>query len=206
MCPRVRRPPRIQESGLSALLGGLADHRERLAAAWIEVALAAYPAEAQGFFAKSTDQFRNPVGATIAEAIGALTDGLLRGADPASLRGPLDDLVRIRAVQGLGPAVALRFVFELRAVARKVMAEAGCPEAPAGTGVYIEQWVDALGLLSFELYAAARERIWEIRNRDVTARTYSLLKRAGAVEEDEDSRDRPASGRRPVHVKGGREE
>jgi hypothetical protein len=191
---------------LRSLLAVLADHRERLVESWLEAAMASYPAEAQGFFLKSTDPFRNPVGATIAGAIGALADGFLAGADPASLRGPLDDIVRIRAVQGLGPAAALRFVFELKAVARKVMAEAGGPEAPAETGVHIEQWVDALGLLSFELYAAARERIWEIRNRDVTARTYSLLKRAGAVEEDEDSRDRPASGRRPVHVKGGREE
>jgi len=144
--------------------------------------MAGYPAEAQGFFLKSTDPFRNPVGATIAGAIGALADGFLAGVDPASLRGPLDDIVRIRAVQGLGPAAALRFVFELKQVVRTVLAEAGCPEKLAQDGVFLESWVDALGLASFELYAAARERIWEIRNRDVTARTYSLLKRAGAVE------------------------
>ncbi len=168
--------------------------------------MTSYPAEAQGFFMKSTDPFRNPVGATIAGALGALADGLLAGTDPASLRGPLDDIVRIRAVQGLGPAAALRFVFELKQVVRTTLHEAGSPEVLAHDGDYLESWVDALGLMSFELYAAARERIWEIRNRDVTARTYSLLKRAGAVEEDEDSRDRPALGRRPVHVKGGREE
>jgi len=168
--------------------------------------MASYPAEAQGFFLKSTDPFRNPVGATIAGAIGALADGLLAGVDPTSLRGPLDDIVRIRAVQGLGPAAALRFVFELKQVVRTVLDEAGCSERLTQDGVSLESWVDALGLASFELYAAARERIWEIRNRDVTARTYSLLKRAGAVEEDEDSCGRPASGRRSVHVKGGREE
>lgn len=168
--------------------------------------MAGYPAEAQGFFLKSTDPFRNPVGATIAGAIGALADGFLTGVDPASLRGPLEDIVRIRAVQGLGPAAALRFVFELKQVVRTVLAEAGCPEKLAQDGVFLESWVDALGLASFELYAAARERIWEIRNRDVTARTYSLLKRAGAVEEDDDSSGRPVTGRRPVHVKGGREE
>ncbi len=108
--------------------------------------MTSYPAEAQGFFMKSTDPFRNPVGATIAGALGALADGLLAGTDPASLRGPLDDIVRIRAVQGLGPAAALRFVFELKAVVRTSSHEAGIRRRWRDDGVYLESWVDALGL------------------------------------------------------------
>jgi len=184
----------------------LADHRDRFVGAWLDAMMASYPAEARGFFEKSTDPFRNPVGATIAEAIGALADGLLSGADAASLRGPLDDIVRIRAVQELKPALALRFIFELKQVVRSTLTEAGCPEKLAHDSLDLESWVDSLALLGFELHVAARERIWEIRNRDVTARTYSLLKRAGAVEDDDDSYGRPASGRRPVHLKGGQEE
>lgn len=205
-CGAGRRLRVTGTQDVNELLRTLADRRSQLVAAWLDALMADYPAEAQGFFQRSADPFRNPVGATLAQAIGVLADGLLAGADPAALRGPLDDIVRIRAVQGLGPATALRFVFELKRVARAALADAGRPEGLDVEEARLDSWVDSLGLLAFELYAAARERIWEIRNRDLTARTYSLLKRAGALEDDVPAGVPSAPGRRPVHLKGGQEE
>ena len=43
--------------------------------------------------------------------------------------------------------------------------------------------IDKLALQAFTVYVRCRERVYELRAREATARTYSLLKRAGALTE-----------------------
>jgi len=190
---------------MRAILEGLAPRRDELVAGWLEVLLASYPDEARSFFGKTADQFRNPVGETLATGVASLVDGLLAGAEPAALSGPLEDLVRIRAVQSLSVDAALGFVLDLRHVIRRTLGPEALEPRMVGELASLDRWVDTLALLAFDRYLGCRERVWEIRNRDITARTYSLLKRAGAIDEDDSGSGHGVPGRRPVHLKGGRE-
>jgi RsbT co-antagonist protein rsbRD N-terminal domain len=156
--------------------------RAALADRWGELVLATYPGPTTAFLLKERDGFRNPVGVTIRNAVQALTDGLLAGDDPGSLAGPVDAVVRVRAVQDFSPAEAAGFVFLFR---RALSLELGeeLAKTPAAELLEIDARIDAVALLAWERYTSCREKISAIRSREATARTYALLKRAGLLED-----------------------
>ena len=158
------------------------DRRSALADRWVELVLATYPRPTTAFLLKERDGFRNPVGVTIRDAIGALTGGLLAGDDPGSLAASVDAVVRVRAVQDFSPAQAAGFVFLFRR-ALSVELHEELAKTPADELLEIDERIDALALLAWERYTMCREKISAIRTREATARTYALLKRAGLLED-----------------------
>ena len=92
----------------------LREKREALADRWRELVLESYPPQAVAFLRQEKDGFRNPVGATIRQAIDELTGVLVTGAGPEDPAAALDALVRMRAVQNFSPGQAVGFVFLFR--------------------------------------------------------------------------------------------
>jgi hypothetical protein len=164
------------------LLEILREKREAVADRWRELVLETYPPQSVTFLGKEKDGFRNPVGATIRQAIGDLVEGLTGGADAGVLAGPLDALVRMRAVQGFSPGETVGFVFLFRRALGDVLREE-LETAPAGELLELYARLDEMALAAWDRYAICREKISEIRAREATARTYSLLKRAGLLVE-----------------------
>ena len=165
---------------MSSLFDALREKRGGLAQRWAELVFATYPAQSAPFLSREKDRFRNPLGATIRDELAAIVDVLLDGGGAEAVAGPLDAIVRVRAVQGFAPAEALGFVFQLkRAVAELVGRDAAA--AAAAELLELHARIDELALQAFAIYVGCRERIFELRAREATARTYSLLKRAGAL-------------------------
>ncbi len=160
----------------------LSERKEELTDRWRELVLMSYPPEAVAFLRKEKDGFRNPVGATIRQAIGELTAALVAGPGAAATAAaaPLDALVRMRAVQGFSPAQTVGFVLLFRRALSDVL---GDDLATVGARELLELdgRLDAMALQAWERYAASRDKISEIRAREATARTYALLKRAGLL-------------------------
>ncbi len=173
------------------LLERVRERRQALADRWGDLVLSTYPPETASFLRTERDPFRNPVGTTIRREIGALAEGLLTGADAAALEGPLDAIVKIRAVQALSPAQAIGFVLLFKQALGEVVGESagtGSGDAAARELADLDELhgrVDALTLAACDRYVACRERIFDIRARAATARTYALLKRAGLLSEVE---------------------
>jgi hypothetical protein len=161
----------------------LHDHMSNKKAAildrWFDLILESYPADSSHFLKSKKDRFANPVGQTIARGTGALFEGLLEGADPGRLAPPLEEIVKIRAVQDFPPSEALHFVFLLKRAIREILDAELRGGALAGELAEFESVIDRLGLQAFDLYMGCKATLYEIRAREHRRRAYKLWERAG---------------------------
>lgn len=88
----------------------------------------------------------------------------------------LDSIIRIRAVQDVTPSQALAFVFRLKKVLRE---EEGT--APSGEIDALESRIDAIALISFDLFMKCREKIYDLKANELRNMTFRLLQKAKLV-------------------------
>ena len=142
----------------------LAAKREAVLERWFQAVLATYPADTARFLAGGADPFANPVGHTVREGLGRLYDRFVADVPASELSAAIDGIVRIRAVQEFTPSAAIGFVYTLRAILREELADAALD--PAGQAA-LESGVDRLALVAFDVYMQCREKIFEIRVREI---------------------------------------
>ncbi len=143
------------------LSGALASKRKAILDLWIGRTLDSYTAP--GFFKKSVDPFANPVGSNITAGLTALFDALLAEALPEAYSKPLDQVVRIRAVQEFTPAQAVAPFLELKWVIRQVFSSDKATKVHLGSLDQLDCEIDRIALLAFDMYCACREQLY--RNR-----------------------------------------
>lgn len=153
----------------------LAASRSAVLQRWFQLIVDSYPAGVARFLATEPDRFANPVGRTIRERCADLLDGLLAGQADQELIPALDDIVRIRAVQDFAPSQAVGFVFLLKRALREETGERS-PELGREVAA-LENRVDALACLAFDIYVSCREKIYEIKANELRNRTFKLLER-----------------------------
>lgn len=139
----------------------LSTRKKEILSLWIERTLDSYAAP--GFFKTATDPFANPVGVGIASGLTALFDLLLGNADSQDYRKPLDQVVRIRAVQEFTPAQAVAPFLELKWVVKQVFSN-NKDTRPLLTALdAFDCDIDRMALAAFDLYTECREQLY--RNR-----------------------------------------
>ncbi len=145
----------------------LSKKRSTILTLWFEEALAAYPAVGQNFFRGRKSRFENPVGSTLRESLEGLYGELLRGWEEEKILPFLDPLIRLRAVQQLSPSQTVSFIPALKRIVRHELAQ------ETGGQHLLEEFqdfaaeVDRLTLLSFDLYMSCREKVHEIRIKEL---------------------------------------
>lgn len=172
----------------------LKKNRDRLVREWIDRTLEIFPSDSAKFLRGEKDPFSNPVGSTISTEIGFLFDAFVTAATDEEIAPHLDNLIRVTCIQEVAPSRAISFIFQLKGVIRRELAEA--LEAPAAHAqlARLEARIDRLALCAFDSYARLRERISEIRLQDVKNRVSTLVKMAGV-----DWDDLPGE----AHIQGG---
>lgn len=162
-----------------ALNDFLSRNRSAILERWFDKILQSYPFDATGFLKQRKKQFANPVGHTMSKGLEGILDGLLNNKDLAEVTPFVDDIVRIRAVQDLTPSQALVFLFHLKSLIRE---ELGAEEQThIGDLREFDSRIDALALISFDIYAKCREKIHELKANEVKRNTYRLLQMANLV-------------------------
>ena len=153
----------------------LSRRKSALLERWFDIVLETYPSESSGFLKNKKRQFANPVGYTISQGLEDLLDELLqeREMDIEKVSSVLDSIIRIRAVQDVTPSQALAFVFRLKKVLRE---EGGT--APSGEIEALESRIDALALISFDLFMKCREKIYDLKANELRNMTFRLLQKA----------------------------
>jgi hypothetical protein len=136
---------------------------------WFQAVADSYPAETSLFLRSRQDRFANPVGAAVQGGLKGLLEGLLADADSEQVAPFLDDIVRIRAVQKFSPSEAVSFIFALKGIIREVAAEEKGEGDPAGVEA-MEARIDRLALQAFDNYSACREKLYEIKLRELRDR------------------------------------
>ena len=163
----------------------LTDNQKGICAQWTDAIIKTYPDEGAKFFSGSSNQFANPVGHTFRSNIEKIFMTLLRGGDVAECSTDLDGILRIRAVQGFAPSVALSFLPALKEIVRRELAKTGRVQEMDEA---LHDWnvrVDRLTMVGFDLFMACREVLWKQKANQLYNRTHKLLEKANLLKDEE---------------------
>ncbi|WP_339136319.1 MAG: RsbRD N-terminal domain-containing protein [Candidatus Electrothrix sp. GW3-4] len=139
---------------------------------WVERALDSYTSA--DFFKQSKDQFANPVGANIRVGLTKIFHLILAEADAQDFAEPLDQVVRIRAVQEFTPAQAVAPLLELKWVVKQVFsADEKCRSLLPELNPF-DRDVDRIALMAFDMYMNCRDRLYQARIRELKSGSYIL--------------------------------
>lgn len=161
--------------------GLLLEKKSALLERWFDIVLETYPPDSSSFLKNKKRQFANPVGYTISRGLEHLLDELLREGemDAEKLSSLLESIIRIRAIQDLTPTQALAFVFRLKELLKDELGSEGTARLEE-IGA-LESRIDAIALISFDLYMKCREKIYDLKANEVRNMTFRLLQKAKLV-------------------------
>ncbi len=161
---------------VEAILEVLRRRRETVIQNWLQRTIETYPEQISRFLQREKDPFRNPVGQALKEGIPALFDELVGEMNVERMTPPLLGIVRVRAVQDFTASEAVAFVLLLKPIVRgEVGGSAGAEDLAA-----VDERIDRVVLLAFDLFMKCREKIYEIKADEARRRVY-LLERAHAM-------------------------
>ncbi len=145
---------------------------EKIVAVWVERTLDSYISS--DFFKQATNQFANPVGANIRTGLTKILQLMLSEAEAQEYAEPLDQVIRIRAVQEFTPAQAVAPLFEVKWVVRQILSgdEQGRPLL-SELGPF-DREVDRVVLMAFDMYMRCRDRLYQARIRELKSGSYIL--------------------------------
>ena len=143
----------------------LAEKKRLLLQRWIDRVLDTYGSP--GFFKKQKDRFANPIGATVSEGLSALYGILQEKKDLQEAAKPLENIIKIRAVQDFTPSQAVSFVFLLKDIIREELAREKESEKFLASLAGFDARIDQVALMAFDFYMDCRERLHRIRVNEV---------------------------------------
>lgn len=155
----------------------LEQKREAVLGRWTDHVLSTYPADSSQFLAKQKDRFRNPVGHAIREALGVIYGQIVGRMDTTGLVDALDGVIRIRSVQDFTPSEAVAFIFQLKTIVREVLADHVKKDRISSSLSEIDARIDRVALLAFDKYMECREKLHEIRIKEIKSVSGRLLER-----------------------------
>ncbi|HET6513607.1 MAG TPA: RsbRD N-terminal domain-containing protein [Thermodesulfovibrionales bacterium] len=146
----------------------LSERRSAIVAKWFEKTIEVFPQDTSPFLRNRESRFRNPLGHTLSKGIEGLFDELLSGGgDHEKLSSILDTIIRINAVQEIPPSQAVAFIFSLKNVIREDLKKEIREERLYDELSAFESGIDAMALLSFDLYMKCREKIYDLRVKEL---------------------------------------
>lgn len=163
---------------LMSLGNFLSEKRSKIIKKWRDVIVETYPGDTQRFLRKEKDQFANPVGYVIAKEIEGLYDELIKEGETDKISACLDNIIRVRAVQDFRPSSAIGFVLQLKMVIREELGDKAPMNGLSVELRALEDRIDNVALLAFDIYSKCRQEIYEIRVNEVKNHLGKLLKQA----------------------------
>ncbi len=147
----------------------LSDKKAPILKRWFDLIAGTHPGGSAPF-SRPKDEFSDPEGHTVSREIDALYHELLQERmDAAKACASLDNVLRIKAIQDISPGQAVGFVFLLKeAIAEELAGE-------MEKGQLLRQWlefesrVDRLASLAFDIYVQRREKVCQLRVKEVRA-------------------------------------
>ena len=150
----------------------LQDKKKQIQAIWVDRTLDSYTSS--GFFKKSLDNIANPIGSNIREGLEKILDLLIQGAEPGEYVEPLDQVVRIRAIQDFSPSQAVVPFLELKWVIRQVLNDSSKTKHLVQELDSLDCEIDRLALAAFDKYVECREQLYRVRINELKSGRYIL--------------------------------
>jgi hypothetical protein len=143
----------------------LAEKKKAIVRKWTDQVLDTYGSPE--FFKKQKDRFANPIGATISDGLQKLFDILVEDGALDSASTPLENIIKIRAVQDFMPSQAVCFVYQLKTIVREELVKEKEREQLLESLPALEARIDLIALMAFDFYMNCRERLHQIRINEV---------------------------------------
>jgi hypothetical protein len=160
----------------------LLEKKSAIVKKWLNEIYDSYPVDTSQFLKGQTDRFLNPVGYTFSQAIEGLFDEIiLNDTVSEKLLLLLDNIIRIKAVQSSNPSYAVSFIFLLKQAIRTTLAKEIREQQHVEALQRTESRIDDTALLAFNIYMKCREKIHEIKVKEVKTMYFRLLKRANLI-------------------------
>ncbi|MDO5674855.1 MAG: RsbRD N-terminal domain-containing protein [bacterium] len=140
------------------LAKAIAAKQKQILDIWLERTLNSY--RSPGFFIKSQDLFANPVGMQVRSGLAAVFELLCEEANQEAFARPLDQVVRIRAVQDFSASQAVVPFLELKWVVKEVLGADAQSGPLAGQLNEFDCAVERVALMAFDLYCRCREQLY----------------------------------------------
>lgn len=156
----------------------LSEKRSAVLNRWYEAILNTYPPDTAKFLKGQKNPFLNPVGSTTFKSMEILFDYLTKNEGNDKVSRSLDDIVRIRAVQEFTPSQCLRFIFFLKEAVREELKSELTDGRLLHEQHIFELKVDELSLLAFDIYMQCREKINDLKVRELQRWTFRRLQKA----------------------------
>jgi hypothetical protein len=143
----------------------LVEKKKAIVQKWIDQVLDSYGSPE--FFKKQKDRFANPIGSTVSDGLTELYSVLVENRDIGEASKPLEDIIKIRAVQDFTPSNAVSFVYLLKNIVREELSSEKNREELFDSLSALEARVDKAALMAFDFYMDCRERLHQIRVNEV---------------------------------------
>jgi len=130
---------------------------------WFHAVLETYPADTAKFLKKEKDRFANPVRHTVLQGIEGLYEALIKGEDPPIINEFLENIIKIRSVQDFSPSQAINFIFFLKKIINETLGKEIHKKQLYKEMLDLEERIDTMALLAFDVYLNCREKIYELR-------------------------------------------
>ncbi len=145
----------------------MASHRNEILLAMTQGLYEPYSPEAVSSFRRKVDPFENPIGSTFGRSASIIADGIASGMPPKAFRQTFDDMIRIRAVQGISPSEVMSFLFAVRKALSAVTAGRGDDYLSVSDLVEINEWIDGAIALCMDIYMECRENIFNLKVMEI---------------------------------------
>jgi len=155
---------------------------------WMDRIVSTYPEKTAVFLKRNRNQFSNPVGSILKSNIEIILLKFLEEADLEDFRIPMNEIVKVRSVQSFSPSQAISFVHLLKDVIRDEMEKELQDRQTLSELLRIEDRVDTLAFLAFDLYMESREQIFQLRINEIKRTGFRLLQKAALVPPEGDSK------------------
>lgn len=149
---------------------------------WIKSIADDYPADASKFLRLQKDRFSNPLGYTISSSAENIFNEILNENNQVSIKASLRDIIKVKAVQEFSPSQAIEFIFSLKKVVREELRQEITVEKVLKELMAFESGIDDLALAAFDKFMEAREKIFQIRIKEIKAKI--LFNDANGVPEE----------------------
>jgi hypothetical protein len=147
------------------LIEALSNKKKEILSLWIERTLDSYTTP--GFFKSSKDPFANPVGVNIANGLTTLLELLLCKEELQAYIKPLDQVVRIRAVQDFTPSQAMAPFLELKWLIKQVFSGDKETQPLLRMLDTLDCEIDRMALAAFDIFSECREQLYRNRIREL---------------------------------------
>ena len=150
----------------------LAEKKKKIVKNWTDLVLDSYGSPE--FFKTQKNRFANPMGSTISEGLQEIYAILAEEKDLGLVSKPLENIIKIRAVQDFTPSQSVSFVYLLKKIVRQELARDKKSQVGQESLAELDGRIDQVALMAFDFYMDCRERLSQIRINEVLSGRYTL--------------------------------